>query len=71
MISEHMQTQETYIELVSGKKRFSSGTVEGLNNKTKVTMRKSYGFKSFECAQIALYHSMGNLPEPSTVHKFW
>ena len=26
------------------KKQFSSGVIEGLNNKAKVTMRRSYGF---------------------------
>ena len=30
------------------KKTFSSGIVEGLNNKVKLTMRKSYGFKTFK-----------------------
>src|SRR5205823_6397094 len=29
------------------KKQFSSGVVEGLNNKAKVTMRRSYGFRTF------------------------
>ena len=26
---------------------FNAGVVEGLNNKAKVTMRKSYGFRTF------------------------
>ena len=30
------------------KKMFSSGIVEGLNNKVKLTMRKSYGFRTFK-----------------------
>jgi Transposase len=29
------------------KKQLSSGVVEGLNNKAKLTMRKSYGFRTF------------------------
>ena len=29
------------------RKQFSSGVVEGLNNKAKVTMRRSYGFRTF------------------------
>jgi len=28
------------------RKQFSSGVIEGLNNKVKVTMRKAYGFRS-------------------------
>ncbi len=41
-------------------KQFSSGIVEGLNNKAKVTMRKSYGFRTFPVLEIALYHSLGD-----------
>jgi len=54
----------------TAKKQFSSGIVEGLNNKIKLTMRKSYGFKSYKTIEIALYHSLGNLPEPPVTHRF-
>ena len=53
------------------KKQFSSGVVEGLNNKAKVTMRKSYGFRTFRITELALYHSLGKLPEPELTHKFY
>jgi transposase len=43
--------------------------VEGLNNKAKVTMRKSYGFRTFRCLELALYHSLGKLPEPESTHE--
>lgn len=52
------------------KKLYSSGVVEGLNNKAKVTMRKSYGFRSFRILELALYHSLGKLPEPELTHEF-
>ena len=52
------------------KKAFSSGVVEGLNNKAKVTTRKSYGFRTVRCAEIALYHALGNLPTPPVAHRF-
>jgi hypothetical protein len=29
------------------RKEFSSGVVEGLNNKATITMRRSYGFRTF------------------------
>jgi Transposase len=38
------------------RKQLSSGVVEGLNNKAKLTMRKSYGFRTFHVTEIALYH---------------
>ena len=50
---------------------FSSGIVEGFNNKAKLTMRKSYGFKTFNAIEIALYHALGGLPEPKTAHRFF
>ncbi|MFH1157627.1 MAG: ISL3 family transposase [Pseudomonadota bacterium] len=49
---------------------FSSGIVEGLNNKAKLTMRKSYGFREFTTIEMALYHCMGGLPEPPLAHRF-
>ena len=49
----------------------SSGSVEGLNNKAKVTARKSYGFRTPKYVEIALYHSLGELPEPKFTHRFW
>jgi len=48
----------------------SLGAVEGLNNKTKVTMRKAYGYRTFEAAETSLYHSLGDLPEPKGTHRF-
>jgi len=53
------------------KKQFSSGIVEGLNNKAKLTMRKSYGFRTFHVLETALYHALGKLPEPDVAHKFF
>ena len=53
------------------KKEFSSGVVEGLNNKAKVTMRKSYGFRTYRILELALYHSLGKLPEPKLTHRFY
>ncbi|MEJ2033262.1 MAG: ISL3 family transposase [Deltaproteobacteria bacterium] len=46
------------------------GAVEGFNNKAKVTTRKAYGFRSFDILKIALYHTLGDLPEPEVTHKF-
>jgi transposase len=53
------------------RKEFSSGVVEGLNNKAKVTMRRSYGFRTFRALELALYHSLGKLPEPELTHDFF
>jgi len=48
----------------------SAGIVEGLNNKAKLTMRKAYGFRTAKAIEIALYHQLGDLPEPEFTHEF-
>ena len=48
----------------------SSGTVEGFNNKAKLTMRKSYGFRTEQGIKIALFHALGALPVPEFTHRF-
>ena len=53
------------------KGQFSSGIVEGFNNKVKLTVRKSYGFRTFYATEIALFHALGALPVPKTTHEFF
>ena len=48
----------------------SAGAVEGLNNKAKLTTRKAYGFRTYEGIETALYHTLGELPEPKFTHEF-
>ena len=48
----------------------AAGATEGMNNKLKVITRRAYGFKAFKCVEIALYHGLGDLPEPDTTHRF-
>ena len=46
------------------------GIVEGLNRKINLVTRKAYGFRSYEVLKIALFHTMGGLPEPEFTHRF-
>jgi transposase len=57
--------------ILRAQKLLSSGVVEGLNNKAKLTMRKSYGFRTFRSLELALYHSLGKLPERECTHEFF
>ena len=53
------------------KGEISAGPVEGLNNKIRVVTRRSYGFRTYDAMEIALYHTLGRLPEPEeSSHKF-
>ena len=36
----------------------------------KLTVRRSDGFRTLEATEIALYHALGALPEPSGTHRF-
>jgi transposase len=63
--------RELILNYFRAQKLLSSGVVEGLNNKAKVTMRKSYGFRTFRVLELALYHSLGKLPEPELTHDFF
>jgi len=49
----------------------SAGAVEGFNNKAKLTTKKAYGFRTYAAIEIALYHQLGNLPEPQFAHSYW
>lgn len=52
------------------KGEISGGAVEGLNNKIRVVTRRAYGFRTFDAMEIALYHTLGKLPEPESTHRF-
>ncbi len=49
----------------------SLGVVEGQNNKAKVVIRKSYGFKTSDMLKISLYQKLGKLPVPEFAHEYF
>jgi len=67
MLRRHRRLLLNWFE---AKGQMSSGIVEGFNTKAKLTIRKSYGFRTFRAAEMALYHALGALPEPTSTHKF-
>lgn len=52
-------------------KGLSSGVVEGLNNKVKTTLKRSYGIRTEKTLEVSLYHALGKLPQPTFTHRFW
>jgi len=74
-LKKFARTLRTHRELLlnyfRARKAFSSGVIEGMNNKAKVTMRKAYGFRTFRITEISLYHALGKLPEPKLAHCFY
>ncbi len=63
--------QKLLLNYFSVKERLSNGIVEGFNLKAKLTMRKSFGFSTFRSIEVALYHTLGNLPVPPATHRFY
>jgi transposase len=62
--------EELLLNWFRAKGEISTGVVEGLNNKIRVVTRRSYGFRTYEAMEIALYHTLGRLPEPESTHRF-
>ena len=62
--------EELLLNWFRAKGEISAGTVEGLNNKIRVMTRRSYGFRTYDAMEIALYHTLGRLPEPESAHRF-
>jgi transposase len=66
-----LRHRELILNYFSAQKDFNSGIVEGLNRKINLTIRKAFGFRSFDVMKTALYHQLGNLPEPTFTNNFW
>jgi transposase len=62
--------EELLMNWFRAKGELSSAAVEGLNNKIRVITRRSYGFRTFNGIEVALYHTLGRLPEPESTHRF-
>jgi transposase len=65
MLRRHQEGILAYFD-----ERISNGAVEGMNNKAKVISHRCYGFRTASTYITALYHCLGNLPEPQLVHRF-
>jgi transposase len=62
--------EELILNWFRAKGEISTGAVEGLNNKSRVVTRRHYGFRAYEAMEIALYHTLGKLPEPEATHRY-
>lgn len=63
--------RQLLLNYFKARKLFSSGVVEGLNNKLKLTLKRSYGFRTDTARKVALYHTLAKLPEPALTHSFF
>ncbi|MCP4448513.1 MAG: transposase [Myxococcales bacterium] len=64
------RAQGLLLNWIKARDSVSLGAVEGQNNRLKLTFRRSYGFRTLQATEIALYHTMGQLPEKPMTHRF-
>lgn len=62
--------RELLMNWFRAKGAFSSGIVEGFNNKAKLIARRAFGYRTFRAQRIALLHGLGDLPMPEFTHRF-
>lgn len=65
MLRRHQDDILNYFDV-----RIDNGAVEGMNNKAKVINHRCYGFRTAKNYITALYHCLGDLPQPQCVHSF-
>ncbi len=63
--------QPLILNYFKAKNAISLGSVEGLNNKLKVTLRSAYGYRSVNVLKIACFHRLGQLPTPDFANRFF
>ena len=76
---QDFKTRSTPLDLKNTVKTGVSGrrvagytrVVEGFNNKLKLITRKSYGFRTQNAYETALYNNLAALPEPDFTHRFF
>lgn len=62
--------EDLILNWFEAKKVYSSGAVEGMNRKLNLITRRAYGYKSYDVLKVALFHTLGHLPEPNRTHSF-
>lgn len=65
MLREHQDGIMNYFKC-----RITNGITEGMNNKAKTVIKRCYGFRTITTLKLALYHCLGKLPEPKSMHRF-
>jgi transposase len=68
MLRRHQQLLLNWFRV---NKQFNNAIVEGLNLKWNLTVRKAFGFRTFNALQAASFHQLGDLPEPLFTHQFY
>ena len=70
MAKQFRKHRDLILNYFRARKEYSSGVVEGLNNKAKLTSRIHYGFRNEDSRETALYHALGSLQEPDLGYRF-
>jgi hypothetical protein len=44
---------------------------DGIRRNRRNPIRRSFGFRTYRCIELALFHTLGDLPQPTFTHKFF
>lgn len=66
-----LEHRELLLNWFRAKKQYNNSIVEGLNFKVNTMVRRAFGYRSFDVIETALFHQLGDLPEPKFSHQFW
>lgn len=72
-IARSLRSHRTLIlNWFQARNQVSLGATEGMNNKLKVITRRAFGFRTYDAMEVALYHALGDLPDPAAqfTHRF-
>lgn len=62
--------RELILNWFRAKGQISAAIAEGKNNRAKVRCRMAYGYRTYDAMEVALYHELGELPQPKCFHRF-
>ncbi len=57
-----------FFNWLAAKKEFSSGIMEAMNHRIKLTIGNAHGLLTLHVAEIGFYHTLGRLPGPKLPH---
>jgi transposase len=69
-IADSLRSHRVILNRFRARKEIAAGAVEDLNGEMELVTKRAYGFRGYRCLQVALYHALGDLPEPPVTHRF-
>lgn len=62
--------EDLLLNYFRARRQYSNAVTEGMNHKARVALARGFGYRSFEILKLVMYHTLGELPQPPSTHKF-